>query len=129
MNNTIKVELSSHEGTRSEFNPGKMVIKLGIAPPPALALEVPEWLKELLWNSQPILLALEEKIRAVSVQLQAAATPGQPRGLGMMTSVVISSRALPLPLARWVLFFQRLILLSVPQARDHLINAIGGRGT
>ena len=53
------------------------------------ALEVPEWLKELLSNSQPILLALEEKIRALTVQLQAAAAPRQPRGLGAMTSVVI----------------------------------------
>jgi len=53
------------------------------------ALCVPEWMKQLLNNSQPILLALEEKIRALTVQLQAAAAPGQPRGLGMMTSVVI----------------------------------------
>ena len=30
MNNTIKVELASHEETRSEFNPSKTVIKLGI---------------------------------------------------------------------------------------------------
>jgi transposase len=53
------------------------------------ALCVPEWMKALLSNSQPILLALEEKIRALTVQLQAAAVPGQPRGLGAMTSVVI----------------------------------------
>lgn len=53
------------------------------------ALGVPAWMKELLSNSQPILLALEEKIRALSVQLQAAAAPEQPRGLGLMTSVVI----------------------------------------
>src|SRR5438105_732656 len=53
------------------------------------ALAVPGWMKELLNNSQPLLLALEEKIRALTVQLQAAASPGQPRGLGMMTSVVI----------------------------------------
>jgi transposase len=53
------------------------------------ALPVPQWMKELLGNSQPILLALEEKIRALTVQLQAAAAPGQPRGLGAMTSVVI----------------------------------------
>jgi transposase len=52
-------------------------------------LEVPEWMKELLKNSQPILLGVEEKIRALTVQLQAAAPPGQPRGLGLMTSVVI----------------------------------------
>jgi transposase len=53
------------------------------------ALEVPDWMKQLLGNSQPILLALEEKIRALSMQLQAAAAPGQPHGLGAMTSVVI----------------------------------------
>jgi transposase len=53
------------------------------------ALCVPEWMRQLLCNSQPILLALEEKIRALTVQLQAAASPGQPRGLGAMTSVVI----------------------------------------
>jgi transposase len=52
-------------------------------------LEVPPWMKQLLENSQPILLALEEKIRALTAQLQRAASSGQPRGLGMMTSVVI----------------------------------------
>jgi transposase len=46
-------------------------------------------MKELLCNSQPILLALEEKIRALTVQLQASASPNQPRGLGAMSSVVI----------------------------------------
>jgi transposase len=53
------------------------------------ALAVPAWMKELLSNSQPILLALEEKIHALSVQLEAAALPGQARGVGKMTSVVI----------------------------------------
>jgi transposase len=52
-------------------------------------LQVPEWMKELLGNSQPLLLALEEKIRALTVQLQSAAGPNQPRGLGLMTSVII----------------------------------------
>src|SRR6266700_5476169 len=46
-------------------------------------------MKELLGNSQPILLALEEKIRALTQQLQAAAGPSQPRGLGALSSVVI----------------------------------------
>jgi transposase len=50
---------------------------------------LPEWMRGLLSNSQPILLALEEKIRALTVKLQAAAVPGQPRGLGLLTSVVI----------------------------------------
>jgi transposase len=53
------------------------------------ALAVPGWMKELLGNSQPILLALQEKIRALTVQLQAAAKPDQARGLGALTSVII----------------------------------------
>jgi transposase len=53
------------------------------------ALPVPQWMSELLLNSQPILLALQEKIAALTLQLQSAAAPNQPRGLGKMTSVVI----------------------------------------
>jgi transposase len=52
-------------------------------------LQVAEWMKELLSNMQPILLALQEKIRALTAQLQAAADPKQPRGLGLLSSVVI----------------------------------------
>src|SRR5206468_261547 len=53
------------------------------------ALQVPTWMKELLQNSQPILLALQEKISTLTLQLQAAAALNQPRGLGLMTSVII----------------------------------------
>src|SRR5437870_9054622 len=53
------------------------------------ALPVPQWMRELLLNSQPILLGLQEKIAALTLQLQSAAAPNQPRGLGKMTSVVI----------------------------------------
>jgi transposase len=53
------------------------------------ALPVPAWMKELLGNSQPILLALQGKITALSLQLQSAATANQPRGLGLMSSVII----------------------------------------
>jgi transposase len=53
------------------------------------ALAVPSWMKELLFNSQPILLALQEKIAALTLQLQGAAECTQPRGLGRMTSVII----------------------------------------
>lgn len=53
------------------------------------ALPAPQWMKDLLANSQPILVALQQKIAALSVQLQSAASPDQPRGLGAMTSVVI----------------------------------------
>ena len=52
-------------------------------------LAVPQWMRELLLNSQPILLALQEKIALLTMQLQSAAAPNQPRGLGKMTSVVI----------------------------------------
>jgi hypothetical protein len=55
------------------------------------ALPVPQWMRELLLNSQPILLALQEKISALTLQPQSAAAPNQPRGLGKMTSVVIES--------------------------------------
>jgi transposase len=53
------------------------------------ALQLPGWLKELLSHTQPILLALEAQIRTLTLQLQAAAAPGQPRGFGALTSVVI----------------------------------------
>src|SRR5436305_7001044 len=52
-------------------------------------LPVPHWMREMLLNSQPILLALQEKIDVLTLQLQNAAAPNQPRGLGKMTSVVI----------------------------------------
>src|SRR5438552_5745067 len=53
------------------------------------ALQVPQWMKELLQNSRPILLGLQEKIAALTIQLQSAAAANQPRGLGLMTSVII----------------------------------------
>src|SRR5438067_2607405 len=53
------------------------------------ALPMPARLKELLANSQPILIALQEKIRVLTLQLQSAAGPDQPRGLGAMSSVMI----------------------------------------
>jgi transposase len=53
------------------------------------ALPAPQWMRELLGNSQPILLALQKKIAALTLQLQSAAAPNQPRGLGKMSSVVI----------------------------------------
>jgi transposase len=53
------------------------------------ALDVPQWMRELLLNNQPILVALQQKIAALTLQLQSVAAPNQPRGLGKMTSVVI----------------------------------------
>jgi transposase len=53
------------------------------------ALEVPGWMKELLANSQPIVLALQMKIAQLTVQLQNAALGEPPRGLGKMTSVIL----------------------------------------
>jgi transposase len=52
-------------------------------------LQVPAWMKELLGNSQPILVVLQEKIRALTQQLQAAAGTSQPRGFGALSSIVI----------------------------------------
>src|SRR5438046_4108473 len=52
-------------------------------------LLVPEWMRELLSNTQPILFALQQKIGTLTVQLQSSATPKQPRGLGAMSSVTI----------------------------------------
>jgi transposase len=66
------------------------------------ALAVPQWMKALLDNSQPILLALEEKIRALSAQLEAAAAPRQPRGLGALSSVLIDRE-----IANWGRFSNR----------------------
>jgi transposase len=53
------------------------------------ALPVPAWMKELLQNSQPILLGLEEKIRALTLHLEAAAESKPPRGFGALSTVVI----------------------------------------
>jgi len=53
------------------------------------ALPAPQWMKELLANSQPILVSLQQKIAALTMQLQSAASPDQPRWLGKMTSVII----------------------------------------
>ena len=53
------------------------------------ALPAPQWMKELLANSQPILVGLQQKIAALTVQLQSAASPNQPRGLGALSSVLI----------------------------------------
>jgi transposase len=52
-------------------------------------LALPHWLKELLSNSQPLLLALEQKIRELTRQIESAATVAQPRGFGRLSSVVI----------------------------------------
>jgi transposase len=52
-------------------------------------LQVPSWMHALLANSQPIVLALQEKICALTVQLQGAAAPKQARGFGLLSSVVI----------------------------------------
>jgi hypothetical protein len=52
------------------------------------ALPVPKWMKELLGNSQPILVALQQKISALTLQLQSAARLEQPRGSGQKNSVI-----------------------------------------
>jgi transposase len=66
------------------------------------ALHVPGWMKELLAHSQPILVALQQKIRALTVQLQSVAEPKQPRGLGLLSSVIIDRE-----IANWHRFHNR----------------------
>src|SRR6266540_3820561 len=44
------------------------------------SLDVPQWMRELLGNSQPILVALQQKIAALTLQLQSCVTKhGNPR--------------------------------------------------
>jgi transposase len=52
------------------------------------SLVLPGWLKGSLSRWQPILLLIEEQIRALTLELQAAAS-AQARGLGALSSVVI----------------------------------------
>src|SRR5437667_5421861 len=77
------------QGRSLMVNHGLEPVKNWWKPRTFAALEVPQWMRELLSNSQPILVALQQKIAALSVQLQCAAAPDQPRGLGLMTSVII----------------------------------------
>jgi transposase len=81
-------QLEAH-GRSLMVNHGIEPVKSWWRPRTFAALQVPSWLKELLGNSQPILLALEQRIGALTLQLKGAAASEQPRGLGAMTSVVI----------------------------------------
>src|SRR6266568_955272 len=77
------------QGRSLMVNHGIEPVKNWWKPRTFAALQVPQWMKELLQNSQPILYALQEKIAALTIQVQSAAGPDQPRGLGLMTSVII----------------------------------------
>ncbi len=77
------------QGRSLMVNHGIEPVKNWWKPRTFAALQVSDWMKQLLQNSQPILIELEEKIAALTVQLQRAASPDQPRGLGKMTSVII----------------------------------------
>jgi transposase len=77
------------QGRSLMVNHGIEPVKSWWKPRTFAVLQVPTWMKELLQNSQPILLTLQEKISTLTLQLQAVAAPKQPRGLGQMTSVII----------------------------------------
>jgi transposase len=77
------------QGRSLMVNHGCEPLKSWWKPRTFAALAVPQWIGELLQNSQSILLALQQKIGALTIQLQSAAAPNQPRGLGLMTSVII----------------------------------------
>jgi transposase len=74
-----------------------LLVNFGCEPPPSswwkkrtfAALALPAPLRQLLENTQPILLAIDAQIRALTTTLQQAAAPDQPRGLGALSSVVI----------------------------------------
>jgi transposase len=77
------------QGRSLMVNHGIEPVKNWWKPRTFAALQVRQWMKALLANSQPILVGLEQKIAALTLQLQSAAAPDQPRGLGAMTSVII----------------------------------------
>jgi len=77
------------QGRSLMVNHGMEPVKNWWKPRTFAVLQVPAWMKELLGNSQPILVALQEKIQALTQQLQAAAGPKQPRGFGALSTVVI----------------------------------------
>jgi transposase len=77
------------QGRSLMVNHGMEPVKRWWKPRTFAALQMPAWMKELLGNSQPILLALQQKVRALTLQLQSSAALNQPRGLGAMTSVII----------------------------------------
>ena len=77
------------QGRSLMVNHGMEPVKNWWKPRTFLGLRVPEWMRELLSNSQPILVALQQRIGALTLQLQSAATPNQPRGLGALSSVLI----------------------------------------
>src|SRR6266567_4254811 len=77
------------QGRSLMVNHGFEPVKSWWKPRTFAALQVPQWMKELLQNSQPILYALQQKIAALTVQLQSAADPKQPRGVGLLSSVII----------------------------------------
>jgi transposase len=77
------------QGRSLMVNHGMEPVKRWWKPRTFAALQMPAWMKELLGNSQPILLALQQKVRALTLQLQSSAALNQPRGLGAMSSVII----------------------------------------
>jgi transposase len=55
-----------------------------------LKKQLPEWIVPLLESYRPILLELEKQIGALSMQLEAAAPPQIPCGIGKLTTVLLS---------------------------------------
>ena len=51
---------------------------------------LPDWLRPLLETYRPILLALEEQIAALTAQIVAAAPQEIPRGIGQLSSVILT---------------------------------------
>jgi len=54
-----------------------------------LRAELPAWIVERLSVSQPVIALLDEKIRALTTELEAAAPQERARGMGALTTVVL----------------------------------------
>src|SRR5438034_8305008 len=63
------------QGRSLLVNHGFEPVKSWWKPRTFAALDVPQWMRELLQNSQPILLGLQEKIAALTIQLQTPRLP------------------------------------------------------
>jgi len=84
--------------TKLQAQGRSLLVNHGQAAPPrwwrpqgwrALEKLLPGWLLERLLVYRPLLRVLDEQIAALTVELEKAAAPGLPAGLGKLTSVVV----------------------------------------
>ena len=66
----------------------------------ALEKLLPDWLLERLAVYRPLLEVLDTQIAALTVELEKAAAPALPAGLGKLTSVIVAREICDYPAAR-----------------------------